>query len=364
MTFSDQSSRFTLLTELSKESSSEDRRELLRRATEALGSANHAGSESELAEFDEILAAAAADYSTQVRAQIARLVAGAAAPFSQAAQRFAMDDHIDVARPVLESATCLSEATLLKVIGQKSQDHMLAVTRRATVSPVISHALVEKGNDAVVTSLLKNERAEIAPATYDVVVRRTETSPALQAPLVRRATVPVELLNGLYMKVESDLRKEIVAKFESVSPEEMEKAFQRSRDRVSDVYKQRPDDFSASLQRLTVLEQRGSLQPPVLISLLREGKSARTTFKLVFARLTDVDFDLVERIVETFDLDTVALLCRGSNFDRALFVSLAVGLDDPSRGLAGADQFAKLYESVPVQAAQRAIRFWKVRAAA
>ena len=96
---------------------------------------------------------------------------------------------------------------------------------------MVSHALVEKGNDEVVTSLLKNERAEIAPMTYDTVVaRRAEDSPALQAPLVRRANVPVELLNGLYMKVEADLRREIVGKFRSVSPEEMEKeAFERSR---------------------------------------------------------------------------------------------------------------------------------------
>ena len=87
-------------------------------------------------------------------------------------------------------------------------------------------------------------------------------------------------------------------------------------------------------------------------------------FKIAFARLTEVDMDLIERVVETFDLDTIALLCRGANFDRALFVSLAVGLDHPDRALAGAEQFGKLYESVPVQAAQRALRFWKVRSAA
>ena len=77
-----------------------------------------------------------------------------------------------------------------------------------------------------------------------------------------------------------------------------------------------------------------------------------------------MDYDLVERVVEGPDLDTIALLCRGSQFDRALFISLAVGLRHAENALAGAEDFGKLYESVPVQAAQRAIRFWKVRAAA
>ena len=94
-----------MLAELSKETSSEGRRELLRKVTEALDPANHTSSESELAEFDHLLAAVAADYSTQVRGQIARLVAGTAAPFSLVAQRFAMDDQIEVARPVLENST-------------------------------------------------------------------------------------------------------------------------------------------------------------------------------------------------------------------------------------------------------------------
>ena len=42
----------------------------------------------------------------------------------------------------------------------------------------------------------------------------------------------------------------------------------------------------------------------------------------------------------------------------------AVGLDRSDRAMDGAQEFGKLYESVPTQAAQRAIRFWKVRAAA
>jgi hypothetical protein len=54
-------------------------------------------------------------------------------------------------------------------------------------------------------------------------------------------------------------------------------------------------------------------------------------------------------------------LCRGANFDRGLFVTLAVGLDKAGDGLARAEEFGALYESVPVQAAQRALRFWKVR---
>jgi len=351
--------RFAMLADLAKETTSEGRRELLRKVTEAFDPAAPLAGD-EVAQFDDVLASVAADYSKQVRSQIARLIASSLAPFSRSAQRFAMDD-IEVARPLLEHSEALSDETLLAVVGQKSQDHMMAVTRRQRISEAVSQALVERGDDAVVTSLLTNQKAEIGSETYGLVAKRAETSPVLQAPLVRRAGVPMELLNGLYMKVESDLRREIIGKFESVPPEELEAAFQRSRARVSNVYKQ-PDDFETARRRIDDLQRKRGLIPPVLVTLMREGLSSRTAFKIAFARLTDVEYDVIERAVESQDLDTVALLCRGSQFDRALYVSLAVALGD--RAMDRAQEFGKLYESVPVQAAQRAIRFWKIRAAA
>ena len=349
-----------MLADLAKETTSEGRRELLRKVTEALDPSTAMGA-AEIAEFDEIVAAVASDFSAQIRAQIARLVASSLSPFSHTAHRFALDD-IEVARPVLESSEALSEDTLLKVVSQKSQDHMMAVTRRRRISEAVSQALVERGNDAVVTSLLTNQKAEIGSQAYDLVAKRAETSQALQAPLVRRSSVPAELLNGLYTKVEADLRREIITKFASISPEDLEAAFQRTRERVSSSYAQ-PEDFDLSKRRIDRMERKGTLIPPVLVALMREGPSARTSFKIALAQLSGIDYPVVERVVEEGDLDTLALLCRGAHFDRALYVSLAVGLDRSDSALAGAEQFGDLYESVPIQAAQRAIRFWKIRAA-
>ena len=350
-----------MLADLARETTSEGRRELLRKVTEALDP--RAGlAEAEVAEFDGLLSAIASDYSTQVRAQIAKLVASSLSPFSHTAHRFALDD-IEVARPILENYEGLSETTLLKVVGQKSQDHMMAVTRRRRVSEAVSQALVERGDDAVVTSLLTNTQAEIGAAAYGMVAKRAETSVALQAPLVHRAGVPLELLNNLYLKVEADLRREIISKFESVAPDELEAAFARTRVEVSKRYNQ-PDDFETSKRRIDAMARDHTLTPPALVNLMREGPTSRTAFKLAFAHLADVDYDLIERVVESPDLDTAALLCRGSGFNRALFMALAVGLDKSERALGGTEEFARLYESVPVQAAQRALRFWKVRAAA
>ena len=108
---------------------------------------------------------------------------------------------------------------------------------------------------------------------------------------------------------------------------------------------------AAARKAREMVQRKGALIPPALVTLMREGVAGRTAFKIAFARLTDVEYDVIERAVEMQDLDTVALLCRGSQFDRALYVSLAVALDHSDRAMDGAQEFGKLYESVPVQAA-------------
>ena len=353
--------RFSMLSGLGREATSEGRRELLRKVTEVL--AAPARSAAEMDEIDRLLEAVAADYSQHVRAEIARLVAGRGQDFARAAASFAMDD-IAVAGPVLRQAAGLSDATLLKVINEKSQDHLMAVTQRPEISSRISQALVERGDDRVVSSLLKNEGAAIAQATYEAIALRAQNSPVLQAPLIRRKDAPLELLNTLYIKVEAKLRREILKKFENVPAADLENAFRRSRQHVSESFRAALGDFEASRRRVEQMEKQGALEPAALVPLLREGPAARTAFKIAFARLADVNIDLVERVIETRDVDAMALLCRGADFPRALFVTLALGLDTDGRAMGNAADLGRLYESVPVQAAQRALRFWKVRAVA
>lgn len=360
MTVSDTAPRFSMLAGLAQSHTSDERRELLRRATEVLDARGHAAAEQ--ADIDELLAAAAEDYAAHVRAGIAELVA-ASPLFPRTANRLALDD-IQVAEPVLKHAVTLTDETLLKVIEFKSQDHLMAVTKRRALGERVSHALVQRGDDHVVASLLGNAGADIGQTTYETIAVRAEDSRVLQAPLARRKDVPLELLTGLYLRVEAGLRREILEKFETVPQAELDMAFLRGRQHVRDTFRAVMKDFEAAKKRIAVLEKQGQLKPATLATLLREGMPSRPAFLVAFARLADVEIDLVERVVETRDLDTLALLCRGASLDRALYVTLALSLDGQGRAMAGAKELGDLYESVPVIAAQRALRFWKVRDAA
>ena len=350
---------FALLLDLAKEGSSEKRRELLRQITDVFLADPPERSDRESQLFDEIVVAVAADLETQVRVELAKKVAVSNVPVQRTARRLAMD-VIEVARPVIESSKSLTEVDILDVIQQKSQDHMLAVTKRPDIGETVSSALVAKGEDRVVASLLENRTARMDRKTFEAVADRAQTSPVLHAPFVRNQHVPLDLLNNVYLKVEGGLRREIMRKFHGVSPAELEAALEASRNHLSSAYGALPGDFQASKDHVEALEKKGALKPPVLVQLLRENR--RTGFYIAFAMLVDVEFDLTRRLVEAKDIDALAMLCRGAGFDRGLFVTISLLVVDEGGGLSKTEEYGKLYEQVPVAAAQRALRFWKVRA--
>ncbi len=350
---------FAMLLDLAKETSSEKRRELLRQVTDVFLSDGSARTESEAAVFDEIVGAVAADLESQVRVELARKVAESSAPLGRTARRLAMD-VIEVARPVIEKSRALTERDILDLIDQKSQDHMMAVTKRPDIGERVSSALVERGEDRVVVSLLENAAARMNRATYERVADRAQNNSVLHAPFVKNQHVPLDLLNTVYLQVGNGLRREIMRKFHGVSPAELEAALETSRNTLSAAYGAVPSDFQLATEYVAGLEKKGAIKPPVLVQFLREGR--RTAFLISFAKMVGIDFDLTQRLIEGQDVDALAMLCRGAGFDRALFVTLCLLIGGQDYGMAKAEAFGQLYEQVPIAAAQRALRFWKVRA--
>jgi len=307
-------------------------------------------------EFDRLLSAVISELATGVRVELAQHVALSPVPFGDTARRLALDE-IAVARPVLESSRALTEADLLEVITQRSQQHMMAITRRYEISARISEALVERGEDNVVVSLLENTRAEIGEETYEKIAIRAEDSVVLQKPLIRREQVPLDILNELYFKVEGDLRREILARSEGASTHDLSVALLKTRRRWLQKYGGLPQDYEAARAEIDGLHRRGELKPFLLVRFLRERK--HSSFKLALARLTETEYDVVNRIVERKDFEALAMISRAGRFDRPLFVTIAIMVAGKEKLTSDAEEFGTLYESIAAELAQRVMRFWK-----
>lgn len=347
------------LIEMAREPSSERRRELLRGVTDLFFSSDDVrGEEMEL--FDDVLSQLAGEMEEAVRLELAQRMSGAEAPPRGLLRDLARDTSIEVARPVLENSRALTDDDLLSVARTRGQDHLRAISQRPTVSEAVSEAIVERGDDATVGLLLANDGARMSRETHEMVVDRAVERPGLHSAVVRRKSLPVDLLNEMYFVVEARLRGEILARNETVDPAELDAALAAGRKQLAARDGALPTDYAEAEKQIRILRARGAITPQVLAGFLRSRET--TKFLVALCELADIDFHTARRILERRELDALSIVCKAAGFERSLYLTFAVLiLDRDANAMGRAREYGELYENLPREAAQRTIRFWRMR---
>lgn len=351
-------SRFAKLTALAAADGSENRRALLREVTDLFFENETDRGEREQLLFDEVLSALAADQEEKVLAELAERMADAYRP----PRKLILDlvhRPAHVASPVLRKAGSLTDEDLIQVVDRRSQEHVRAIAQRPTVSEALSDAIVRKGDDETLNVLLRNEGARFARPTMEVVLERARDNEALHEATVGRADMPIDLLNELYFTVADQLRGKILERNASIPKKDLDAALERARARIERTLESVSQEAQRAQATVRKLKAADELKPAVLVSFYRESKTHEFIYGL--AELTDLDPDTTRRLVQRKDLDGLAMVCRAASIDRALYVTLAVLIVGGEHGMKRAEEFGKIYSKVPIEAAQRAMRFFKIR---
>ncbi len=348
------------LIELAREPSSDRRRELLREVTDLfLAQPSEALDPAQAALFDEVMQRIASEMEEAVRAELSRRLA----PTSAALPRLLHDlggDSIAVAGPVLRQARGLLDEDLLSLARTQGQDHLKAISQRQQVPEAVSDAIVERGDDATLGVLLRNEGAALSRHASETAVDRAQINPTLHSAVVERRSLPADLMNEMYFIVEAKLRAKIMARNAELDPQELEAALQAGRKRLEARDGLAPPDLAEAEAYVDALIRKGELEPKTLVGFLRKGE--RTRFTAALARKADIDFQTAHRILEGRRVDPLAIVCKAAGFDRALFLTFVVlMLDADENALGRAQEYGDLYNHLSTDAASRAIRFWRMR---
>jgi uncharacterized protein (DUF2336 family) len=347
------------LIDLAREPSSERRRELLRHVTDMFFTAADPGQAPQMALFDDVLSQLAGEMEEAVRAELAEQFADTPDAPRRLLSDLAASD-IAVAGPVLSRSPALTEDDLLGLARTHGQDHLRAISQRPSLSMAVADAIVERGDDATLQVLLSNERAELSRAAHEAAVDRATTNPELHEAVVRRAALPVDLLNEMYFVVEARLRKQILDRNAAIDPSVLDVALESARKRLAGRDGALPPDHAAAEAAIRALKRQGGVGPAALAAFLRNGET--TKFLVALADKADIDFHAARRILERRNLDALAIVCKGANFDRALFLTFAVLiLGRETNAMGRAREYGQLYEELSRETACRTIRFWRMR---
>jgi len=355
-----QTSRLKQLIAVAKEDSSDKRRDLLREITDVFMVTPDRYSSSEMQHFDVIMSRVTQNVEIALRRELAIKLADVPnAPHGLVHQL--ANDEISVAEPILTRSTVLSEKDLVKIIRIRSQQHLKAIAKRKKIPERVSKELADRGNKDVLRSLAKNKNAKMDNATLSKMVEHSRNLPELQAPMASRYDLAPELLTQMYFFVSSALKKEILKRSENLDPAMIDQAVKSNRAKILSSVTSDVKSEVQEAQRFINDKARANAINETLLKELIEVRRA-TEFLLAFSHYTGIDPSTANRIFQDKSWESLAIACRSAKLERSTFAKIVFGLQRANAEQNRALRILDLYLKIPQDAAERVMRFWRLRA--
>jgi uncharacterized protein (DUF2336 family) len=204
------------------------------------------------------------------------------------------NDVDEVAVPMVECSEVLNDEDLLAILEKSGSAVQKAVAVRPSVSPTVSHSLVEKGDENVVATLMANKGAEIAEHTYEKVLVDFPDSDKVKEPMVHRDTLPIAVSEKLVSMVSDKLREHIMTHHE-VSPAMASDLLMDSRERATVSLLAKDKKTDSVIELVDQLHAGGRLTASLIVRALCMGDT--TFFEAALAKRVGIPVVNAYRLV-------------------------------------------------------------------
>jgi uncharacterized protein (DUF2336 family) len=356
------SAQFTLITEVERaiaHSSAQQRGEMLLQVTDLFIRESGRYSDDEIDLFDDVITRLAIEIEDSVRSLLAHRLAPVAKAPLKIIRMLASDDEIRVAAPILAESDRLDEATLVQNARKQSQEHLLAISRRKSLSEVVTDVLVERGNKQVVLNTAKNLGARFSQVGFSRLVKRSEGDDLLSACVGARPDIPRPLFLALLATASEMVRSKLIAEsphFEHEIRDAVEKVAEniRNASRVASA----KDGAAQSL--VQSLNDSGQLGDDKIRAFAEGGEVEEATAAL--ALMCNVSVDVVEQAIIQNQSETILVLAKAAKLSWAttkILLSLFARQSRIATGEIG--QYLASFERLNVSTAQKIVEFYRIR---
>lgn len=263
----------------------------------------------ELWTFGEVIGLLASEIEASARAQLAGRLATCATAPSNLIDRFASDDAVEVARPVLQHSQRITARALTDAAQTKSQDHLLAISKRTSLSENVTDVLLARGNRDVAHSVAKNSGARFSESGFWNLVQRCENDVVLTLEVGARKDIPRQHFQKLIAKATDEVKTRLAA----VNPHALSDVY----DVVTDVagtiqskFGPATREYFAAKRHVTELRRTGQLTEEALRGFARGGK-----FEEVIATVSvfcDLPVNVVERALHDDHGEMILILAKSA----------------------------------------------------
>jgi uncharacterized protein (DUF2336 family) len=318
-------------------------------------------SENQIWVFGQIIERLARDLEVVARAQLARRLAVADNAPVNCINKLAADKSILVAEPVLRQSKRVDVRTLVWVASSGSQQHLLAISKRDSVTEPVTDVLVSAGNKEVVKSVASNAGARFSDLGFLKLIKRSERDSILIEILGQRSDIPRPIFQQLIAKASDEVRK----KLERERPDQATEVGALVRDVTSQLHSvfgpASPDYFRAK-KAISALHRYGNLHEKDILEYARSHRFPEVTIAL--SLLCSLPANVIERGLIDSTGEMPVIFAKSLDYSWETTMSLLfLGAPDFRLSAQRLDALKARFSRLTVQTAQGVVKLYQSRKA-
>jgi uncharacterized protein (DUF2336 family) len=315
--------------------------------------------EDEIWTFGEIIERLEHEIEVAARAQLAKRLARTDNAPVGIVRKLAFDDSIEVAGPVLQHSERLDVRALIANASSKSQQHLLAISKRKSISEDVTDVLVTRGNREVLNSVAANDGARFSEYGLLHLIKRTEDDSILVEQLGRRKDIPRHLFQQLIAKASDNARKRL----EGERPEaanQIETLVSEATGALHSKFGPASKDYFAAKRAVTKENQYGDLNENKIFEYAKSHKLEEAMVGL--SLLCSLPVDVVERALTDTSGEMLLILTKALGFSWETTMSLLfLGASDHRIASQDLEGMKREFASLNVDTSQSVLELYRSR---
>jgi Uncharacterised protein conserved in bacteria (DUF2336) len=314
----------------------------------------------QVAQYDEVLCQLASLVEIEARTYVAKLLA----PLDRAPGNVVVklaNDAFEVAAPLLEFSSVLSDDDLIDIVTNQSEAHRVAIAGRPTVPERVGDAIVEHGDSTSVVRLMRNANAELGSAALQKLVERAGDDVAIANDIRGRSDLDWTALSQQIDSAGGKVLGTIAPANVPVNTDLMGKVNAVVLNRMRNRAGFSADEWKVAYNQVKALSDRKQLDERALVRFIRFGYGHHAAAALSVMLRVAPEVFVKWLAMQDYQAMTVALRAMGINAD--LFEQMLGIL--PWRDLpADADRtnVRKRFEALSREEAQDIFELWRAHA--
>ncbi|HEY6024595.1 MAG TPA: DUF2336 domain-containing protein [Pseudolabrys sp.] len=335
--------------------SREKRVETLRRITDLFLTQNEQLNEEQIQVFDQVLGHLLTRMESNALIELSERLAPINNAPIKVVHTLAEDDEIAIAGPVLSLSDRLTTPDLIEIAVAKGQPHLLAISKRSSLSELLTDVLIERGDQEVISKLVENSGARFSEHAFAALVDKPGADETLLEKLGLRLDIPFNLFVRLLERVSEAVRTRLLALVSEKRSDVKELLAN-----ISDDVIERPNvdvDFIAAQSLIEEKQHHGELDEMTLLEFAKKRQYAAAVTAL--AALCSAPIDMLKKMLNEGRNEQLLVPCKAAGFS---WLTLRALLQDDLIGRIASDDELKTFKSdytkLSQSTAKKLLDFW------